>query len=51
MPDKYERENDSAQDTLLAVHETVGRIKALIDDLSTYTTKLDIELSRQKGEP
>lgn len=50
MPDKYERENDSAEDTLSAVHETVGRIKALADELSTYVDKLNKEMKDRKGE-
>jgi len=50
MPDKYERENDNAEDILLAVHETVGRVRALADELSAYVDKLHIAMKDRKGE-
>lgn len=49
MP-KYERDNDSIEATLKETHETVGRLNALIEDLTSQIESLKQETSpRQKG--
>jgi septal ring factor EnvC (AmiA/AmiB activator) len=48
MP-KYERDNDSIEATLKETHETVGRLNALIDDLTSQIKSLKAETGPQKG--
>lgn len=47
MPDKYERTHDSLEATLRDTHETVGRLKALMDDLTLKIDELKGETGRR----
>lgn len=48
MP-KYERDHDSLDATLKETHETVGRLNALIADLTKKVNALRRETEPQKG--
>lgn len=50
MP-KYERDHDSIESTLKETHETVGRLNALIEDLTSKVNDLRQETNPryQKG--
>lgn len=52
MP-RYERDHDSLEATLKETHETVGRLQALIDDLTSKIAELktDTGPGHQKGVP
>ncbi|WP_157227452.1 MULTISPECIES: hypothetical protein [Nocardia] len=51
MPDKYMRDNDSIENTLRQTHETVGRLRTLLDDLAHQINDLESEIKqpREKG--
>lgn len=50
MPDKYERDHDSFEDTLRKTHETVGKLRTLLDDLASHINDLETEIKpRRKG--
>lgn len=48
MP-KYERDHDSLDATLKETHETVGKLNALIKDLTDKVNALKRETGPQKG--
>lgn len=50
MPEKYERDNDTIEATLRKTHETVGMLRALLNDLASHITDLETEIDpRRKG--
>lgn len=52
MPDKYERDHDNVEATIRQTHETVGKLRALLDDLASHITDLETEIKpRRKGQP
>ncbi|MEV6555859.1 hypothetical protein AB0M22_09095 [Nocardia sp. NPDC051756] len=44
MP-KYERDHDNVEDTLRQTHETVGKLRTLLDDLATHINDLETEIN------
>ncbi|WP_227979995.1 hypothetical protein [Nocardia spumae] len=48
MPDKYERSDDSIEETLKKTHETMGLLEGLLEVLTSQINELQSE-TRQKG--
>jgi hypothetical protein len=47
---RFRRENDNVDELLAETHETVGRMHALLDDLSEHITDLEKQINRpEKG--
>lgn len=46
MPEKYARDHDSIETTLKETHETVGRLNALIADLTSQINTLKAETEK-----
>jgi len=44
MP-RYERDNDQIERVLKDTHETVGRLRTLIEDLSSHINDLENEIN------
>lgn len=50
MPDKYERDDDSVEETLKKTHETIGMLTTLLDVLGKQINDLEQEIiPRRKG--
>jgi hypothetical protein len=50
MPEKYERDHDNLDQTLRQTHETVGRLRALLDDLASQINDLETEIRPRRKE-
>lgn len=46
MPEKYARDHDNLESTLKETHETVGRLNALIEDLTAQINTLKAETEK-----
>ena len=50
MPGRYERDHDSAADTSRTTHETFGKLRSLLDELTTQLDRLEKQVNpTEKG--